>query len=133
MTCPRWNIYPDGTLNNHLFVKDLKLDLQARELRAGADGDMLSVAIMRMQIDVVGLIRLNVRDTAHHRVKTGLGFKLAIDKHIPYAGRYVRVIFNLGGRAHLGMKNIAAVFAEVTLAFFKIERLVFMCVAAIAK
>src|SRR6266511_5566948 len=70
------DIHADGTLDDNFLVAYLELDLQPGELGAGADGDMLRVAVVRVLVDVVGLSRMHVGHAAHDRVETRFRFQL---------------------------------------------------------
>ena len=94
---------------------------------------MLSIAIVSVQIDVIGLRRLHVFDTAHDCLKAGLGFQLAVDEDVTHAGRRIGMIFDFRRRPRLRVKNVAGILSKFALALSRIERLIFMRVAAITK
>src|SRR5687768_12581214 len=92
---------------------------------------MLRVAVMCVQIDVIGLRRLHGRNAAHNGVKTRLGFELAVDEDIAHARGCVGMIFDFRRRPHLGLENIAGILGKIPFSFGKIKSLVFMGVATI--
>ena len=94
-----------------------KLDLEPTEVRTGADGDMLGVAIVRVHLDVIRLRRLDVLDAAHDGVEICFRLQFAVDEHIANARRRIGVVFDLRRRPHIGMKDVTGILGKIAFAF----------------
>src|SRR5215470_7789036 len=127
------NVHTHRTFSDNLLVADNELDGQTGKLRPCANRYVISVAIVRMLIDVVRLRRLHVGDAADNRIEACVWLELSVNEDIANTRRRVSVIFDLRRWPNIRFEYVTGVLAELALTFTRVGLPVLMRVTAAAE